>query len=277
MFLQSLTLVLTNYYFIMKNLYTTLFVAILTFSFAFAQSVEGTWKMNPEAGAFIVGPGQGDGSWFSSDAQAVTDRACYFDDEFVFNGDGSFQNVLGTETWLEDFQGVVPNACGAPVAPHDGSNAGTWAYDDQAGTLTITGTGNYVGLAKVFNGGENPAAGSEPSEITYIVTTLSETQMVLDIQINGDGWWRFTLLKDDATSINELSKDAYTVYPNPASDVVTVKSAQNVEQVRVLDLSGREMMVEASNVVNVSALPTGIYMMEIQINGQVGVEKLVVR
>jgi hypothetical protein len=41
-----------------------------------------------------------DRRWLNSEEDVVT-RACYFDDEYVFNADGSFNNVLGDETWIE--------------------------------------------------------------------------------------------------------------------------------------------------------------------------------
>jgi hypothetical protein len=87
-----------------------------------SSGLSGTWKMSPEAGALMVGPGLNDGSWWSNSAADVTTRACYFDDEYVFDANGSFSNVLGSETWIEAWQGVAADGCGTPVAPHDGSN-----------------------------------------------------------------------------------------------------------------------------------------------------------
>mgnify|MGYP007000202683 CR=1 len=86
----------------------------------------------------------------------VTTRACIFDDHYVFNVDGSFQNVMDGETWLETWQGVESEQCGAPVAPHDGSNAATWEYDDVSGEVTLTGLGAYLGLPKGVNAGQLP-------------------------------------------------------------------------------------------------------------------------
>jgi len=62
--------------------------------------IVGTWRLVPEAGAFGVGPGQGNVSWFSNSAEDVMTRDCFFDDEYVINADGTFQNILGSETWL---------------------------------------------------------------------------------------------------------------------------------------------------------------------------------
>ena len=51
---------------------------------------------------------------------------------------GSFQNVLGETTWIEAWQGGS-DACGAPVAPHDGSASATFSYDEASATLILTG------------------------------------------------------------------------------------------------------------------------------------------
>ena len=153
-------------------------------------SLVGDWKLAPVAGALGVGPALGDTSWWASNADDVTTRACLFDDVFSFNADGSFANTMGDSTWLETWQGVEAEGCGAPVAPHDGSNAATYSYDAAAGTLTVVGQGAHVGLAKVVNGGESGVA--ENDTITYTVTELTADSMTLDIWI-GHGSWRFVL------------------------------------------------------------------------------------
>jgi hypothetical protein len=162
-----------------------------------AGGIVGTWKVASEAGAIGVGPGQGDISWWSIDEQGVIDRACYFDDQYVFGADGSFMNVLGAETWVEGWQGNDPEGCAAPVFPHDGSTAATYVYDEAAGNITLTGVGAYLGIAKAFNMGELTSPGDAPESITYIVE-FSEggTRMTVDIQISDEGWWRYILVKE---------------------------------------------------------------------------------
>lgn len=157
----------------------------------------GSWRLAPEAGAFGVGPGLNDVSWFSSSSDDVTTRACLFDDEYVFNADGTFQNVLGSETWLETWQGVATEACGTPVFPHDGSASATYDYDATAGTITINGTGAFLGLAKVFNLGELTNPADAPSSITYLADLSADGNTLdLDIEIAGGGYWSFKLVKD---------------------------------------------------------------------------------
>ena len=123
----------------MKKSLINLLTFIFLSSIPFAQTViEGTWKMSPVAGALGVGPALGDVSWRANIEADVATRACFFDDEYVFNANGSFKNVLGSETWNEAWQsGVDADGCGAPVAPHDGSNAATWAVDETAKTIPL--------------------------------------------------------------------------------------------------------------------------------------------
>ena len=168
--------------------------------------LEGSWKLSPVAGALGVGPSPGDYSWWSSDEAVVTDRACLFDDEYVFNADGSFQNVQGSETWLETWQtDVTADGCGAPVAPHDGSNPATWSLDAAAGTVTISGLGAYLGLAKVHNGGEDGAPVDDM--ITYNFSASADGNS-MDITIQGfnagvpEATWIFKMVKAGTRSIS---------------------------------------------------------------------------
>jgi hypothetical protein len=161
----------------------------------------GTWSIASQAGALGVGPSQGDISWWSLDDAGVTARACYLDDTFVFGTDGSFAIGLGSDTWLETWQGAAEEGCGTPVFPHDGSATDyTFDYNESAQTITVNGVGAYVGLPKVYNGGEltstSEANGIE--SITYNIVEISEdgNTMTLDIQFQPDGgYWTYVLTK----------------------------------------------------------------------------------
>ena len=154
--------------------------------------VEGTWMLAPVAGALQVGPEAGSGEWWSSSEDDVTTRACYFDDHYVFNADGSFQNVLGDETWLEAWQGVDADQRGAPVAPHDGSNPATWEYDEATGEVTLTGLGAYLGLPKAMNAGELPNV-DVPESVTYAVT-MEDDMMTVVIEAGTGVFWTYKLV-----------------------------------------------------------------------------------
>lgn len=160
-------------------------------------AIAGSWKMAPEAGSIAVGPGIAPGGWFSIDAENVALRPCFYDDEYIFNEDGTFQNVQGSETWLEPWQGVDPEACGAPVFPHDGSAVATYDYNETSGTITLNGKGAFLGLAKAINGAELGSPADAADETVYSAT-LTGNVLELDIQIDAgeDAWWHFKLVKE---------------------------------------------------------------------------------
>lgn len=155
----------------------------------------GTWKMAEEAGSLGVGPAPGNTQWFSCDGDCVTQRACYFDDTYVFGVDGSFINNLGAESWIEPWQGGS-DACGAPVAPYDGSATATYTYDENTGQITLNGIGAYIGLPKANNQGELPNV-PVPNSITYDIV-LSEGNTVMNVVIeSGAGvFWQYKLVKE---------------------------------------------------------------------------------
>ena len=154
--------------------------------------IKGTWQMT-----FMgVGPSKGDVGWYSTKIDANT-RGCLADDEFIFHGNGSFQNKMGTQTWLETWQTSV-EGCGTPVAPHDGSKLGTWV-DNKNGTFTVYGKGNHVGLPKVYNGGEISNTADAKDSITYEFSMTGDSVMSVYCQIANGAYWQFDMVKTGIT------------------------------------------------------------------------------
>ena len=159
-----------------------------------SSSLVGAWRIAPEQGALMVGPNEFDGSWWQLPEADVTVRACLMDDLYVFNADGSFENRLGDETWLETWQGV-DEGCGAPVAPHDASIPATWAHDPTANQVTIEGQGAFLGLAKANNDGQLAAPYEAPSSITYNVYEEDDGSLTITVDYQ-EGWWTYKLVRD---------------------------------------------------------------------------------
>lgn len=161
----------------------------------------GSWVMANEPGSLGVGPAPGDVSFFAIDAAGLMQRACYFNDTYVFGSDGSFTNDLGDETWLEGWQSGMADACGVPVAPHDGSVDATFSFNPSAGTLTLTGAGAYLGLPKAVNGGELPNV-DLPDSITYNVTLSDDGEtMTVFIETASGIFWNYKLVKGDGSDV----------------------------------------------------------------------------
>ena len=74
----------------------------------------------------------------------------------------------------------------------------------------------------------------------------------------------------------EAEKVSVIIYPNPTVDVVNIETSKEVEIIRLYDLSGRQlMMIEGSNQISVNELPAGTYLMQIKVENEIIVERVV--
>ena len=231
----------------------------------------GDWYLDPTAGSLAVGPDAGSvGSWWSNSADDVTTRACLFDDIYRFGADGTFENVLGDQTWLEGWQeGQEGEGCGAPIAPHDGSNAANYTYTDTS--VTVSGSGAFLGLAKVHNAGEDGAPAGDT--ITYEVISVDETYMTVHINFGG-GVWAFRFINSTALGIDDVNPvSSFNFFPNPVNNVLTIKAQASIDSITVYNMLGQAVVRSTPNTtdstVDMSALQTGAYFVQVSINNTV--------
>lgn len=152
------------------------------------RGLNGSWELT-----FIgVGPNKGDIGWYNTVINSST-RGCLADDRVVFHNGGAFQNVMGSETWVEGWQSGAAEGCAKPVAPFDGSKMGTWK-DHGDGTFTVYGKGSHVGLPKATNGGEINNNANAPDSVKYEYKIAGDTAMTVDVNFGG-GWWRYEYKK----------------------------------------------------------------------------------
>ena len=227
----------------------------------------GDWYIDPTAGALAVGPNAGDLSWWSSSADDVTTRACLFDDIYRFGADGTFENILGDQTWLEGWQeGQEGESCGTPIAPHDGSNPATYSYTDTS--VTVSGSGAFLGLAKVHNTGEDGAPVDDT--ITYEVISVDETYMTVHINF-GPGIWAFRFINSTALGIEDVNPvSSFNFYPNPVNDMLTIKAQASIDSITIYNMLGQAVVRSTPNTtdstVDMSALQAGAYFVQVSIN-----------
>jgi hypothetical protein len=164
------------------------------------------WKLDPDAGAYKVGPNPNDGSWWQNNLADVAARSCEFNDEYTFSfnanatfaydnkGDFYADGYLGTNS-----SGCEPTANYTPIQRPWGSGTFTYSFTPNAGVaglgqLTVNGLGAHIGLQKVQNGIE--ATTPQSTAITYDVLARSSVAGydLLTLGVNmGWGWWTFRL------------------------------------------------------------------------------------
>lgn len=67
------------------------------------------------------------------------------------------------------------------------------------------------------------------------------------------------------TSLQKLAAGKITVYPNPASEFISVEGLQSGDAVRIMDLSGRivKLFEESQNTLSLSGVEAGMYILEV--------------
>jgi len=240
-------------------------------------TIEGTWRMASEEFALGVGPTIGDLGWWNCPSACIQERACYFDDEYIFEPGGAFINNQGNETWVESWQDGSPEGCRSPVAPHDGSNDATWSLDGNQ--LTLNGLGAYIGLAKVYNGGELGSNDDAQSSISYPVEINAEgNRMTIDIDF-GAGFWHFVLIKDPVSSNENIANEKFQVYPNPANSQLTFDLPSGENKIVIFDLTGKMLAnftVNGNNYTHdINNFPAGLYIIKLQNEENIGMIKIV--
>jgi len=172
------------------------------------------WKLNPIAGALSVGSFLGGGDFFATSLEDVNTRACAFDDTYTFDNAGGFAFNNNGDLWGEVYMGIDPERC---ISESElSANAVAWGSGNHAlridesngvdpATITVTGTGAFIGLPKSFNGGEYAAGPPDTNaSVTYDVLhyindgTNEILMLALDVSEGetGSAWWTFTLISE---------------------------------------------------------------------------------
>lgn len=71
--------------------------------------------------------------------------------------------------------------------------------------------------------------------------------------------------KEDPLNVNSITKNVYSIYPNPTTGSVTIKA--NVSSYTVLSLAGRELIKGNSNTIDLDSLESGRYIVRFTTDG----------
>jgi hypothetical protein len=247
----------------MKN-FTLLFAFMLITAVSFGQLENTYWSLNGDSPTSLAvgNEGQGSSNWWAIGEGGDVARPCIYDDTIAFHTDGTFENIMSGETWVETWQDGATEGCRTPVAPHDGSGDYQWFGD--ATTVTVTGLGAHIGLAKVHNGGELESPDGAVTEIEYLFEIVDDTLLLVDIEYAAGQWWRFEykfMGNIQATGVDEISVfDAKMVFPNVASSEITVNV--NAAEYTIINSLGQVVKVANTPVIKISDLANGVYFIQ---------------
>ncbi len=158
-----------------------------------------------------------------------------------------------------------------------------------SGGTAVSGTHyNYTTTTLTFAKGTTTAQNVSVSTISDKLISGDHT-LILKLQnasanaiIGTPNLFTLTIKEDGKIGISEVSKLYHIqMMPNPAKDILYINAAQAIEQIKIIDINGR-IIADQSKVqsntaqVGLQQLAAGIYIVQIKINGQIAIEKLIV-
>jgi hypothetical protein len=79
----------------------------------------------------------------------------------------------------------------------------------------------------------------------------------------------------DAVSIEELASDDFNIYPNPTSDIITIKTDHKIDSYMIYDITGKKIMQTAENTIDLRSFTNGIYLLTFEYEGKTQTKKII--
>lgn len=179
--------------------------------------------------------------------------------------------VLGVMPGIDTILYSVTNSCGTVVA-YQAVTVGSSDHGVITGSDTVCIGDNVVftesvsgglwttvmGHALISGSGNVLGVNAGIDTVKYAVTSSCGTTYAT----------KTIVVVDCSTGVNDITRNAgITVYPNPASDVITIKAVENVTKVQVMNLLGQEVYSSNGNgketIVDLKGQPSGTYIVKV--------------
>ena len=167
---------------------------------------------------------------------------------YTFTGDGGNITIVADPDGWDNEIGVYSGTCGNLVCEgradvHGAGTAETVTFQSVAGTQYLVNIGHYTQW-------------SDKPEGPFTIT-----------------------ISTDLVGISDNVIDGFTYFPNPVNNVLNLNAQNDITNVSVYDISGKEVMNLTPNAmdtqVDMSRLHKGIYFVKVMINDQVTAIKVV--
>jgi len=124
--------------------------------------------------------------------------------------------------------------------------------------------GTVAGTKKITVDPQNPA--QDAVGYTPYFTTLGD-KLYFTAKYNDQGYELWTVTADDAMAVADINKNKFSIYPNPADDVITISGDDVITSIQIYDYSGKLLLNNPANSkklqFNVSFLSKGNYVVKV--------------
>jgi hypothetical protein len=135
--------------------------------------------------------------------------------------------------------------------------------------------GTDYGLYSSLSGGASWQKEYRIPNVPIDMIKLRTSDRKLFVYTHGRGVWSADLLEDQVTSVQSKEMEV-SVYPNPASTVIHIKTAQSAA-LALYDNQGLLVRNGFGNQLNVANLPRGIYFLEVSTDKGLEVKKVLLK
>jgi len=88
-----------------------------------------------------------------------------------------------------------------------------------------------------------------------------------------DNWASYS--EDCNLGIEDYNPINFTIYPNPTQDVLNIESQQQIENLKIYNLQGQLIKEGSQGRVDVSQLTTGLYFIQLSVDGKTSTKKFI--
>jgi len=157
--------------------------------------------------------------------------------------------------------------------------------DNNLSTFNFSSASNQVSSLS-FNSLSGNVSGSNTWKL-YKGTNLSNWKTNPDLSsvtLSNNDWFGlsfgtrrpFTPTEANATlSVSNAVKEKFAIYPNPASDFITIDTKENIKEVNIYSISGQKVLNTQNHKINIQNLQPGVYLVEIKTGQSVTTHKII--
>lgn len=79
----------------------------------------------------------------------------------------------------------------------------------------------------------------------------------------------------DQLAVNDINKTKISIFPNPSSDFINIKSSEEIRSIKIYDIKGSLIRTDNTPKIDISALPKGNYIISIETKSGVETRKFI--
>ena len=175
-------------------------------------------------------------------------------------------------TWYKAVKEISPVFSIADTLNFDNGSNGTYNVDYPDVITNINGsstclkyTSSASDHAGVYYAGLFPA-GTTPGKLAHLAFPFETVYPAAKRNTLFKNVWNYFFTAPIVTSIKtNLNNYDFVIFPNPAKNELFLKTTENIQHIKIIDLQGREVLFLGSNLekINIENLVSGIYFIEI--------------